>query len=94
MKLKQCLKIEVCDITPENINGYCHIDDDYYKIYQDSNRTMVGFKFGDRYGRVSFVLNCDELIINGELVKDVSTFCIKFMAEHNFTYDEEEGFVK
>ena len=94
MKLKQYLKIELCDITPENIDGYCNIDDNTYKIYQESERIMVGWKFGDRYGRCGFQLECDELIINGKLIEDVKEFCIKLMAEYNFAYNEQQGFVK
>lgn len=94
MKLKQYLKVELCDITPENIDGYCNIEDVNYKIYQESERIIVGWKYGSRYGSCGFELECDELIINGEIIKDIKEFCIKLMAEYNFAYDEEEGFIK
>ena len=94
MKLKQYLKVELCDITPENIDGYCNIEDDDCKVYQEDGRIMVIFKFGDWSGECGFQLECNELIVNGEIVKDIKEFCIKLMAEYNFNYDEEEGFVK
>ena len=96
MQVKRFLKIELSDITKDDIDGYCNISDREHKLYNEDG--LIIFEVRDIYynrsGNAKLTMTCDELILNGSHTTNVKEFCIKLMSQSGYVYSEEDGFVK